>query len=1158
MIPQDRDPVNGTGFHEAEGEGELAQVLDAYLAEVEAGRPVDPEEWVGRHPEIAARLRACLKGLHLVEAAAEALALSPQPVRFDAQDQHHADAENDAGIDVGSSVVAADGPRLGDFRVIRELGRGGMGVVYEAEQHSLGRRVALKVLPFAAAMDPRQIARFRVEAQAASHLNHPHIVPVYSVGCQRGVHYYAMQLIEGPTLAERIAELRRQAPGSVAPLRPPLAKGGLGGVYGCDPLDAISGSVDPEPPPSQEGENESPVRHASPDTRRVAAEGPSADLLDTVSLATTSTRQRTFFLEAARLGRQAAEALEHAHQQGVLHRDVKPSNLIVDHRGHLWVTDFGLARFQDEGSLTATGDLLGTLRYMSPEQALANRAVVDQRTDVYSLGATLYELLTLQPAFAGSDRQELFRKIAQEEPRRPRAINPAVPRDLETIIVKAMAKDPSGRYITAQELADDLHRFLDDRPILARPPGPLERSARWARRHTAAVVVAIPMLAIMVLGLSAGIIVVLAKQAEIERARDAARTQRDETRRAIKEWYTDIAENWLGQQPDLQPLQREFLLKALKYYQAFALEKDPDPAVRAEAGEAAFRVAEIQRKLGRLDEAERAYRQAIAVLEAIPAGVLDGRNQPEGTASADIVRETLCRSYSGLGSLLIDTNRSDEAGRILRRAAELTQALVDDTADTPQNRPLLASSYHRLGILLRQTGRPRQAETAYRKAIELAESIGGLVGLKMEAGLHGNLGILLTQTGQSLAAEQSYRDAVKWNEALVHGDPGVPVYRQELARSLLALGNLLAQKPEGTTEAERALRRALELYDRLAADAPEVPQFHQELALTLLNLAKVLRTIGHWHEAEPLFERSGDLYETRVADQPDRADDRAAMAQARFNLGSLLAARGNFAAARNRLQQAVASQREALRLSPRDPSIRESLRRQRETLSSVLIRLGSHAAAAAVAEDLLRDSTDRSAVAALAANWLTSCAALAANDETLARDGREAAARSYAVRALDLLREAARPGGDPTAFYHLAWLLVSCPVAELQDPAEAIQIAQAILERAPTSWVAWATLGAAHYRAGDDPDAIDALERAAALNHDDILYYGFFLAMAHHRLGHQDLAQDAFDRSDRWLQAIPWNEVAQRVRAEAAELLGQDRRDSPTSEQRETLTPPRK
>ncbi|HZW32750.1 MAG TPA: serine/threonine-protein kinase, partial [Isosphaeraceae bacterium] len=407
MIPEGpTPPIHRTGSSEGEHEDELAQVLDAYLAEVEAGRPVDPEDWVSRHPAIADRLRACLKGLHLVEAAAEALALAPEPPRAGSA----AEEEDDDG--------AGTGPRLGDFRILRELGRGGMGIVYEAEQRSLGRRVALKVLPFAAAIDPRQIARFRVEAQAASQLHHAHIVPIYSVGCQRGVHYYAMQLIDGSNLAELIADLRRRDGPADGPRTAPTVT---------------------EPPDGR------PPGDVAEDPRPTPASGVPPPAW---SLSTTSPRSRAFFRDVARLGLQAAEALEHAHQQGVLHRDIKPSNLIVDGRGHLWITDFGLARFQGEASLTATGDLLGTLRYMSPEQALANRAVVDQRSDVYSLGATFYELITLQPAFADSDRQALLRRIAQDEPRRPGALNAAVPADLETIVRKAMAKDPAGRYTT--------------------------------------------------------------------------------------------------------------------------------------------------------------------------------------------------------------------------------------------------------------------------------------------------------------------------------------------------------------------------------------------------------------------------------------------------------------------------------------------------------------------------------------------------------------------------------------------------------------------------------------------------------------------------------------------------------------------------------------
>jgi eukaryotic-like serine/threonine-protein kinase len=220
-----------------------------------------------------------------------------------------------------------------------------------------------------------------------------------------------------------------------------------------------------------------------------------------------STTSPGFFRTVARLGGQAAEALEHAHGMGVVHRDVKPANLLVDTRGRLWVTDFGLAHCQSQVGLTMTGDLVGTLRYMSPEQALAQRVVIDHRTDVYSLGATLYELLTLEPAFPGSDRQELLRQIAFEEPRPARRLNKAIPAELETIVLKALEKNPAERYGTAQELADDLERFLKDEPIRARQPTLLQRARKWARRHrpvvtsgvvATAVVLAIAMVALLI------------------------------------------------------------------------------------------------------------------------------------------------------------------------------------------------------------------------------------------------------------------------------------------------------------------------------------------------------------------------------------------------------------------------------------------------------------------------------------------------------------------------------------------------------------------------------------------------------------------------------------------------------------------------------------
>src|SRR5262249_26876913 len=196
-----------------------------------------------------------------------------------------------------------------------------------------------------------------------------------------------------------------------------------------------------------------------------------------------SITNRAYFRTVAHLGEQAAEALEHAHDLGVIHRDVKPGNLLVDGRGHLWITDFGLAHCQSQAGLTMTGDLVGTLRYMSPEQALAKRHLIDHRTDIYSLGVTLYEFLTLEPAFSGSDREELLQQIAFEGPPSPRQRNKAIPRELETIVLKAIEKSLEARYATAQELTDDLRRFLEYKPIRARRPTLVQRASKWCRRN---------------------------------------------------------------------------------------------------------------------------------------------------------------------------------------------------------------------------------------------------------------------------------------------------------------------------------------------------------------------------------------------------------------------------------------------------------------------------------------------------------------------------------------------------------------------------------------------------------------------------------------------------------------------------------------------------
>jgi serine/threonine protein kinase/Flp pilus assembly protein TadD len=448
MSPSDEAAVQAPA---AEEDPHVLRAVEEYQAAQRAGCAPDREQFLARHADIAAALAECLDGLDFIQAAAPRL-------------QQSAD-----------TALAGSPPAeglLGDFRLLREVGRGGMGVVYEAEQVSLGRRVALKVLPFAAALDARQLQRFKNEAHAAAQLHHTNIVPVYAVGCERGVHFYAMQFIDGQTLARVIADLRGQA--GLDPAAPAASTGSGAAVA----ADLASGRWAPS--------------SAAAETRAAASITPPGSPSGERFLRSTA-----YFRTAAQLGVQAAEALEHAHGLGVVHRDVKPGNLLVDGRGQLWVADFGLAQVQGDTKLTLTGDLVGTLRYMSPEQALAQRVVLDHRSDIYSLGVTLYELLTLEPAFNGRDRQELLRQIAQEEPRPPRRLNPAMPPELQTIVGKAIEKNPGDRYATAQELADDLRRYLQDEPIRARRPTLVQRARKWSRRHKTAVGAAVVVLAVL-------------------------------------------------------------------------------------------------------------------------------------------------------------------------------------------------------------------------------------------------------------------------------------------------------------------------------------------------------------------------------------------------------------------------------------------------------------------------------------------------------------------------------------------------------------------------------------------------------------------------------------------------------------------------------------
>ena len=648
----------------------VVAALEEYLEALRAGRPCAKAAFLAGHADIADELGKCLSALEFIHGAAAQLG-GPQ---------------DDPTGNPTNSIPRRS--QLGDYRIVREVGRGGMGVVYEAEQVSLGRRVALKVLPFAAAIDPKQRQRFQIEAQAAAQLHHPHIVPIFSVGCEHGIHYYVMQFVDGRSLAAVLRELRHGADEPVG--REPLNTTTTVLLIPAAPPPAAEPAALPDEPQPGAADLDwnaltrpQSVSAASPES---PAPGPE---LPTPTPIGSTHQDRAFCRNVARLGAEAAGALDHAHGLGIVHRDIKPANLLIDPHGALWITDFGLARFSSDLSLTHTGEMVGTLRYMSPEQAQARRGVVDQRTDIYSLGVTLYELLTLQPAFDGRDHQELLRQIALDEPPSPRRLNSAIPSDLETIVLKAMAKDPASRYATALELAADLQRFIDDQPILARRPGIVERTRRWARRHKELVATA-AVIFVLALTISSAAIWNQARKTELH-AREAERADR---RRVtfLRDTY-----------PELHRVGTSAIGEAIsKLYSGPA-----DPAKVAEASQV-------------FEKWQRYFEQAI---ELPP-------DDPES-------RAVIARAYSRLGyaNWMMSGARGTPKGpdsRLLtlaladyHKSVDLLEKLLAESPGDPKVRRYLAEALGlgNMGCCMRSARQSEEAEPFYRRAIEIRSEL---------------------------------------------------------------------------------------------------------------------------------------------------------------------------------------------------------------------------------------------------------------------------------------------------------------------------------------------------------------------------------------------------------------------------------------------------
>jgi serine/threonine protein kinase/tetratricopeptide (TPR) repeat protein len=426
----------------------LANLVEEVSRRLQNGEAVSLEEYASDYPDCMAALRDLWPGLKTL-----------------AQMGRSIETDDAATLPGGFGEVIGD--KLGDYRIVRELGRGGMGIVYEAEQLPLGRRVAVKVLPHSAMMDKQRLQRFQNEACAAASLSHNHIVPIFSVNFDGRLHFYAMQLITGQTVNEVISRVSYQLEC--------LRKNRGIAAKASDTTVVLKAGED--------GETDS-----------------TAETDHSLHLPWLPSDERQWTLKAARWVMQVAEAIEHAHQMGVVHRDIKPSNLMVDQAGKIWVTDFGLAHLESNPGLTATGAVLGTLRYLSPERARGEHRTSVHLSDVYALGLTLYEMLALRAAFPTQDRQQLLRQLIDEEPTPLRQLQPGVPRDLALVVEKAIAKIPAERYLSAAAMADDLQRFLNGEPVLVRAPTILQKAVRRVRKHPRLTAVLGSVLALFIIG----------------------------------------------------------------------------------------------------------------------------------------------------------------------------------------------------------------------------------------------------------------------------------------------------------------------------------------------------------------------------------------------------------------------------------------------------------------------------------------------------------------------------------------------------------------------------------------------------------------------------------------------------------------------------------
>ncbi|MEM6473554.1 MAG: serine/threonine-protein kinase, partial [Planctomycetota bacterium] len=904
-IPQDFSAIHGQvqsvrGSNDAcdIDEESLAEKLDAYANALECGDAVAAERLLVRYPILERRFGQHLSSLRKLSRLRTATR--------DDKVSTNGDEESDSFV-----------PKLlGDYQLRREIGRGGMGIVYEAMQISLRREVAVKVMPFASVLDPNQITRFRNEAHAAASLHHPHIVPVFGVGCERGVHYYSMQLINGQSLEEvqrsrrdaalneRIEEMREENAE-----KPDFDTTAQAGPRSCQQ-------------PTSDAHLYRPCTPESGSTRVSVGTGRST---------IPSKSARGLIRDEVRLVVSVADALDYAHQQGVIHRDIKPSNLLLDESGKVWVTDFGLARCKSAGNLTAEGSLLGTIRYMSPEQVAAKPRGIDHRTDIYSLGITLYELLTSRPAFSGRNREQLMRSVECEMPLSPRRLNAGIPTDLETVLFKSIAKDKDDRYQSAAEFADDLRRFLAGHPTLARRPSFVDLAFKWALRKRALVLSVASMLLAICGILAMAFVSVHAESREKSQANQRAKHHLQQAHAAINR-FGAFVETSLADLPEAQTMRRDALIEMRRFYVGFLQYADEDPQLARELAQVRYRLASVHASLGESDMATHAYRAAIEqYLALVEESPLDGR-----------LHGDLALCYHNLGRLKHKLGRHLEAVHAYRQAESHQN---ESTRLSPEDPMLVAESagtQTNLASLLSDGGRRGEAMDRLDAALErLEDSIQkhpeaeGLLAQRIETrnALVSHVmeedasfaELLLRRAIDELTTENE--SAFRLGSLKGNGFGTAGVFRStrlnhgcQLAIARNNLATLLSQRNEDAA--------SLDLTTLALSDLDQMPPtrtVRRQRAVVLNNQGRILFQLSRTSEARETLLESASIFRELL--ESERADGRlmSRLASVLHNLATIDQSETRLTAAEGYVEEAIRFQESAIENSPLSHSFHKYL-----------------------------------------------------------------------------------------------------------------------------------------------------------------------------------------------------------------------------------------